>query len=172
MGQLKMIGRRGKILWLLSFLAVFIYQVNSQTACNCVDCKNILEGPYPGTYVSMGDSSETGGCLYRDYTTRLIIRACDTGTFNKYKYVECSSTAPTQCIDPPTFSDFGYDSVSWDGSKLLVAKATFYCAPPKTIVGYNGTAYYDIHCAAQFFPYWQGWLNSLISTSLPVCQQE
>merc|ERR1712198_532865 len=156
MGQLKMIGITGKFVAVILLVSVVVHQVYSQVKCNCVDCKNILDGPYPGTYVSMGDSSSTGGCLYRDYTTRLIIRACDVGTLNKYKYIECSSTAPTECIDIPNYADFGYDSVTWDGSKSLGATAMYYCAPPKSIVGYNGTANYEIFCAAQFFPNWQG----------------
>ena len=33
--------------------------------CNCFDCKDIIEGPYAGSYYAMGSVSLTGGCLYR-----------------------------------------------------------------------------------------------------------
>ena len=86
------------------------------------------------------------------------------------EYQQCTDTAPTSCINPPDFASFGYTSRTWDGSMAMGAVASYFCEPPKTIFGYNGTATYDIFCAAQFFPNWQGWMNSMITVSMPVCQ--
>ena len=33
-------------------------------------------------------------------------------------YVFRSFQGPIECIDPPNYSDFGYDNITWDGSKV------------------------------------------------------
>eukprot|EP00092_Neocalanus_flemingeri_P015304 GFUD01016550.1.p1 GENE.GFUD01016550.1~~GFUD01016550.1.p1 ORF type:complete len:175 (-),score=34.22 GFUD01016550.1:24-527(-) len=140
-----------------------------QQGCNCVDCKDVIEGPYSGSYYSMGVPSLTGGCLYRNRLNGKIIRACDqeTSLSDAHEYNVCDlASGPQECVDPPDYADFGYTSRIWDGTKILLSRVSYYCEPPKMIESYNGSANYDIWCSAAEFPAWQ---FTLPDNNLPLC---
>merc|ERR1712215_86350 len=146
-----------KMFSLLYLLLLFV--ALSEEQCNCFECKDVTEGPHVGTYYAMGDQGSTGGCLYRDPNTGKIIRACDQeATFgDNYDYVLCANvTGPKICIEPPLAEPYGYLNRTWDGTKdIQVSKVSYYCAPPKQVANYNGSAVYDIWCSAANFPQWQ-----------------
>merc|ERR1712215_598110 len=154
----------------LSFLLLHLAReadTQSPSACNCFDCKTVIEGPYAGNYYAMGTSS--GGCLYRERDNGKIIRACDTENDNSQQYHICFDKGGlTVCRDPPEAADFGYDTRLWDGNKELQTSSVRYvCPAPKKVVGYNGSENYDIWCSAAEFPNWQ---FSLPGNQLPLCQ--
>merc|ERR1712013_388168 len=151
-------------------LAVFPGPSIPQTpGCNCFDCKEILDGPYQGSYYAMGSASLTGGCLYRNRLNGRIIRACDEELTlaDSHEYTVCDLAAgPKECVHPPDYTAYGYSSREWDGTKILLSKVTYICEPPKMVANYNGSANYDIWCSAAAFPDWQ---FAEPGNTLPLC---
>jgi len=156
------------LLSLLSLLMTVIVSGQTLSACNCFECKEVKEGPYLGSYYSMGE--HTGGCLYREPNSGRIIRACDSEATlgDDYLYAVCEDTSgPDECIEPPDAVTFGFKNRTWDGTKTLqTSYVSYYCEPPKKVNTYNGSAVFNIYCSASDFPRWQfttGYNN------LPLC---
>ena len=91
------------------------------------------------------------------------------------------AAGPKECVHPPDYTAYGYDSREWDGTKILLSKVTYICEPPKVrlycvcyvltlilkmVANYNGSANYDIWCSAAAFPDWQ---FTEPGNTLPLC---
>jgi len=154
-----------------------ISDCQSPASCNCFECKTVVDGPYAGDYYAMDGTygtqttAVTGGCLYRERNNGKIIRACDTEATpgGGVQYHKCyDQDGLSECRLPPEASDYGYDERTWDGSREIQTSSVRYtCNPPKMVVGYNGSANYDIWCSAANFPNWQ---FTLPGNHLPLCQ--
>ena len=71
---------------------------------------------------------------YRNRLNGRIIRACDKEMTlsDSHEYKECNLEAgPKECIEPPDYTLFGYDSRIWDNTRVLLSKVTYVCDPPK-----------------------------------------
>ena len=57
---------------------------------------------------------------------------------DSHEYTVCDlASGPQECVEPPDYSKFGYDSWINPGTRILLSKVTYVCEPPKVGKSYT-----------------------------------